>query len=116
MGFIMFQFTWFRLFELYCLLQFIGIHTIRKQRGEKVFCDNCENKQWTSLELWRVKEHLKGNKEDGTDVLGIYPLLPDGTCRFIVFDFDNHEKGSEDSDYANTRYDKSIIYLLRQYT
>lgn len=73
-----------------------------KQRGEKVFCDNCENKQWTSLELWRVKEHLKGNKEDGTDVLGIYPLLPDGTCRFIVFDFDNHEKGSEDSDYANT--------------
>ena len=73
-----------------------------KQRGEKVFCDECENTQWTPLELWRIKEHLKGTREDGTDVLGIYPLLADGTCRFIVFDFDNHEKGAEQTDYANT--------------
>ena len=73
-----------------------------KQRGEKVFCDECENTQWTPLELWRIKEHLKGTKEDGTDVLGIYPLLADGTCRFIVFDFDNHEKGAEVTDFANT--------------
>lgn len=72
-----------------------------KQRGEKVFCDECENTQWTPLELWRIKEHLKGTKEDGTDVLGLYPLLPDGTCRFIVFDFDNHEKGVEATDFAN---------------
>ena len=27
--------------------------------------------------------------------------MPDGTCRFIVFDFDNHEKGSEKDDFAN---------------
>ncbi|MCI6732107.1 MAG: DEAD/DEAH box helicase family protein [Lachnospiraceae bacterium] len=72
-----------------------------KQRGEKVLCDKCENTQWTPLELWRIKEHLKGTKEDGTDVLGLYPLLPDGTCRFIVFDFDNHEKGAEATDFAN---------------
>lgn len=72
-----------------------------KQRGEKIFCDECENKQWTPLELWRIKEHLKGAKEDGTDVIGVYPLLPDGTCRFIVFDFDNHEKGAEATDFAN---------------
>ena len=25
----------------------------------------------------------------------------DGTCRFIVFDFDNHEKGAEATDFAN---------------
>ncbi len=64
-----------------------------KQRGEKKYSVmNVKNTQWTPLELWRIKEHLKGTKEDGTDVLGIYPLLADGTCRFIVFDFDNHEK------------------------
>ena len=73
-----------------------------KQNGEKVICSECKNVQWTALELWRIKEHLKGTKEDGTDVLGIYPLLPDGTCRFIVFDFDNHEKGAESTDFANT--------------
>ena len=72
-----------------------------KQRGERAFCDECANKRWMPLELWRIKEHLRGSKEDGSDVLGIYPLLADGTCRFIVFDFDNHEKGAEVSDYAN---------------
>ncbi|MCM1145690.1 MAG: hypothetical protein NC407_13395, partial [Lachnoclostridium sp.] len=35
------------------------------------------------------------------DVIGIYPLLEDDTCRFIVFDFDNHEKGAEKYDFAN---------------
>ena len=38
----------------------------------------------------------------GSDVIGVYPLLPNGTCRFIVFDFDNHEKGAEATDFANT--------------
>lgn len=34
-------------------------------------------------------------------MIGVYPLLPDGTCRFLVFDFDNHEKGTEKNDFAN---------------
>ena len=44
---------------------------------------------------------MLGYKEDGSDVIGVYPLLPDGTCRFLVFDFDNHEKGAETTDFAN---------------
>lgn len=28
-------------------------------------------------------------------------VIIDGTCRFIVFDFDNHEKGAEATDFAN---------------
>lgn len=43
-----------------------------------------------------------GFKEDGSDVISVYPLLPNGTCRFIVFDFDNHEKGAEATDFSNT--------------
>ena len=46
--------------------------------------------------------HLRGEKPDGSDVIGIYPLFPDGTCRFLVFDFDNHEKGAEALDLGNT--------------
>ncbi|MGI6019501.1 MAG: TOTE conflict system archaeo-eukaryotic primase domain-containing protein, partial [Marvinbryantia sp.] len=72
-----------------------------KQRGEKIFCDECENKKWTKLDVKKIVGHLLGYKEDGSDVIGIYPLLPDGTCRFIVFDFDNHEKGAETTDFAN---------------
>ena len=41
---------------------------------------------------------MLGYKEDGSDVIGVYPLLPDGTCRFLVFDFDNHEKDAEKTD------------------
>ena len=25
-----------------------------------------------------------------------------GTCRFLVFDFDNHDNGADEHDYANT--------------
>lgn len=72
-----------------------------KQRKEKIRCKECENTKWTRLTLDRVRNHLLGYREQGDDVLGIYPLFPDGTCRFIVFDFDNHEKGSEERDFAN---------------
>ncbi len=72
-----------------------------KQRGDKIRCEDCENTRWTKLTAQKIVEHLIGYKEDGSDVLGVYPLLPNGTCRFIVFDFDNHEKGAEATDFAN---------------
>ena len=46
--------------------------------------------------------HLRGNSYAAKDVIGVYPLLDDGTCRFLVFDFDNHEKNAEKKDFANT--------------
>ena len=73
-----------------------------KQRGEKINCEACEHTEWTKLEPKKIMEHLLGYKEDGADVLGIYPLLADGTCRFLVFDFDDHEKVPESADFANT--------------
>ena len=72
-----------------------------KQRGEKQSCEACGHKDWTKLTPEKIISHLLGMKEDGSDVLGVYPLLADGTCRFIVFDFDNHEKGAEQTDFAN---------------
>lgn len=50
----------------------------------------------------RLPRNMIRIRVDGADVLGIYPLLADGTCRFLVFDFDNHEKGAESTDFANT--------------
>mgnify|MGYP002508454035 CR=1 FL=1 len=73
-----------------------------KQRGEKINCEACGHTEWTKLEPKKIMDHLLGYRDDGADVLGIYPLLADGTCRFLVFDFDNHEKGAESTDFANT--------------
>lgn len=63
----------------------------------------------------KITAHLLGYKEDGSDVIGVYPLLPDGTCRFIVFDFDNHEKGAEATDFANvnTEWHKEVDALRK---
>lgn len=67
----------------------------------KFKCSECSHRKWKSLTLHDIKAHLIGYREDCTDVLGIYPLLPDHTCHFLVFDFDNHEKGAAAEDYAN---------------
>lgn len=54
------------------------------------------------LDRHQIAYEQEGRKEDCTDVQGIYPLFPDNTCRFLVFDFDNHEKDSYKNDDANT--------------
>jgi hypothetical protein len=73
-----------------------------KQKGEKATCGNdCTYKDWKKLKPEILLNHLNGYQEEGTDVIGVYPLLPNGTCRFLVFDFDNHEKGAEKKDFAN---------------
>ena len=76
-----------------------------KQRNEKIYCEDCEHQCWTKLTLEVIEKHLWGYREDGADVIGVYPLLPDGTCRFLVFDFDNHEKDAEKNDFANENED-----------
>lgn len=74
-----------------------------KARDEKQFCDeDCRHKSWKELQPWMILKHLQGEKEDCTDVLGVYPLLSDSTCHFLVFDFDNHEKDAYKNDDANT--------------
>ena len=61
-----------------------------RKHGAKIKCADCDKQSYKKLEKEQVIAHLKGEKADGSDVIGIYPLLPDDTCRFIVFDFDNH--------------------------
>lgn len=74
-----------------------------KAKNEKQFCDeDCAYRGWKKLEPWMIQKHLAGEKEDCSDVLGVYPLLKDNTCHFLVFDFDNHEKDAYKNDDANT--------------
>ena len=65
-----------------------------KCRGERIKCKVCPNQDYTQLSVRIVLAHLNGDREDCADVIGLYPLFPDGTCCFLAFDFDNH--GEED--------------------
>lgn len=60
--------------------------------NSKYNCQICTERRWKQLSIKAILEHLKGSKNNYSDVLGIYPLLPDNTCRFIVFDFDDHNQ------------------------
>ncbi|MDD3186069.1 MAG: DEAD/DEAH box helicase family protein [Anaerostipes sp.] len=72
-----------------------------KQQGKRLRCQDCTCKNWTKLKSRHIMAHLKGCSYNSSDVVGVYPLLPNGMCRFLVFDFDNHKKGAEQKDFAN---------------
>lgn len=73
-----------------------------RMSGSKIRCQDCKRQAYKKLEKQQIMAHLKGVSEDAADVIGIYPLLEDDTCRFLVFDFDNHDKNAEKRDFANT--------------
>ena len=72
-----------------------------RRTGSKIRCRDCNLQSYKKLELEHIITHLKGYDPDGNDVIGIYPLLSDNTCRFIVFDFDDHVEDELNSDLSN---------------
>lgn len=72
-----------------------------KKHRQKINCKDCPQRAYKQLTKEDILEHLRGRSYNSSDVIGIYPLLPNGTCRFLVYDFDNHEKGAEKQDFAN---------------
>jgi hypothetical protein len=62
----------------------------RKQR-KNVSCNDCKYRSYTNLTKKDILMHLRGKSYNASDVIGVYPLLTDGTSRFLVFDFDNHQ-------------------------
>lgn len=56
---------------------------------KKYRCTECPNRKFKPLDEKVIEAHLRGESEKFRDVVGIYPLLPDETCYFIVADFDD---------------------------
>ena len=61
----------------------------------KTKCSECKNRKFASLDDGAIYKHLQGRSPNGTDVVGIYPLIEDEYCRFLAMDFD----GSSWEDY-----------------
>lgn len=73
-----------------------------KKHRQKMNCKDCPYQAYRQLKKEDILAHLQGKSYNGSDVIGVYPLLKNGTCRFLVYDFDNHDKGAEKRDFANT--------------
>lgn len=73
-----------------------------KKNGSKIRCGECKNQNYKHLTGENIISHLKGDREDCSDVIGLYPMFPDETCNFLIFDFDNHDEKTNRDDFANT--------------
>lgn len=52
-------------------------------------CSKCDNRVLVPLDDSVIYRHLSGEDENGQDVVGVYPILPDDTCIFLAIDFDD---------------------------
>jgi hypothetical protein len=66
-----------------------------KKDGKNTKCQSCPNQKYKPLTGDVIYAHLMGVKEDCSDVVGLYPVWPDGTCNYLVFDFDDHVESSD---------------------
>lgn len=56
---------------------------------KKYKCAECPNREFQPLGYIDIYRHLEGKDPNGRDVVGIYAIFPDHTCRFLCCDFDD---------------------------
>ena len=56
---------------------------------KKFKCAECPNREFQTLGYDDIYRHLEGKDPNGRDVVGVYAILPDNTCRFLCCDFDD---------------------------
>ena len=69
-------------------------------------CSQCPNRSFIKITDRVIYNHLKGDDEFTRDVIGVYPMLPDETTKFLAIDFD---KDSWQDDV------KAVSQICRQY-
>ena len=72
-----------------------------KKDNPQFHCGECQNQKYKELTGQVLYEHLIGAREDASDVIGLYPMFPDETINFLVFDFDCHDDLNGGDDGAN---------------
>lgn len=61
-----------------------GVYSLcGKRKTPRVRCSDCKHQSYVPVTDDVLKEHLQGKQ-----TIGVYPLLPDDTCRFLAVDFD----------------------------
>ena len=56
---------------------------------KKYKCAECPNREFKELGYEDLYRHLEGKDPNGRDVIGLYSIMPDHTCRFLCCDFDD---------------------------
>ncbi|MCL1883479.1 MAG: DUF1653 domain-containing protein [Defluviitaleaceae bacterium] len=62
-----------------------------KTEKKKIKCSECSRQRFKPYDESAVESHLVGDS-----TIGVYPMLPDETCRFLAFDFDAKDYNPDD--------------------
>jgi len=80
----------------------------------KFKCNTCPNRRLLQLDKKAIDSHLRGNDKYGRDVVGIYPMLADETCRFLAVDFDDDHYQDDATAFYRVCTEKNIhAYIER---
>ena len=80
------------------------------EKKKSTTCLDCAMQEWKTITPDTIINHLTGKI-----TIGIYPLLSNDTCRFLVFDFDNHSVKSEQTDFSNEDENFLTSFLIVLY-
>jgi superfamily II DNA or RNA helicase len=80
----------------------------------KYKCNSCPNRKLLSINERVIESHIRGKDIYGRDVIGIYPMLLDETCHFLVADFDGEGYEKDVSVFVKVCQEKRIpAYIER---
>jgi superfamily II DNA or RNA helicase len=65
--------------------------------GRRATCGECRNQAFIAVSDEQVAKHLRGDQ-----IMGVYPLLPDETCRILAADFDEKTWEEDVASFVET--------------
>ena len=81
----------------------------------RVQCRHCPNRQFLPVTDKAIGWHLSGGNDRGHDfVMGVYPVLQDETCCFLVIDFDRIEWLKDAAAFLETCHRLEIPVALER--
>ncbi len=84
----------------------------------QVKCGDCPNQAFLVVSDQVIAKHLRGVNADKSDgagfVAGVYPILMDGSCRFVAADFDGEHWSADALAYLETCRLKSVPAALER--
>jgi superfamily II DNA or RNA helicase len=84
----------------------------------QVKCGDCPNQAFLVVSDQVIAKHLRGVNDDRPDgagfVAGVYPILMDGSCRFVAADFDGENWSADALAYLETCRLKTVPAALER--
>ena len=77
-------------------------------------CKDCSRREFLPLTEAVIDNHLRNEDENGAEIVGIYPLLPNDTCLFLAIDFDEEKWQKDVSVFRSVCNDLNIPLVFER--